>query len=695
MNKDFLYVGLPFKRGGAEPDGVDCRGLVVLWLRHEMGIEVPESRGVEAPESVLAPFVAATIHPRRGDVVFYQHVRTNQISHVGVHLGDGRILHSIVGSGSRIENGPTLIARLGYRPYCIVPAEKICEVAQALNSVNIGAAGFASLVLVIVASLASYALTPKPKAPKAGNRYGRYSDQSMVTQVSPEVPLPDLLGQLLTSGNAVYSQIQDRDSAVGSSSRWNRVVVLGSGPIDAVDTDAGLFVNGVSVRSRAWKDTTNNTGFALNPTQDYNNAVLGSINSDTNVPNLTVYPGAHGISVPVDIRASYDRGFPVHGLAGCAYLVFRLIDSSKFSSFNISARVQSRRCRTFNEDGFLTASATETESTLTGANGVKTRFLLAQSDIASVTAVSVNSTGHSELSASNQGSTTYHINRTKGFIEFITPPPTSATLSVQYTYYVREWTRNPASHLVYLLTEPTRGKGYPASKIDWAAAVSMRDTCDEQVSWISGDLAYYGPRYQCDYALDYRKPAQEHIRAILDACYGYLFLSNGRFVMRCRSAGSSVFSFNSTNIIRDSFSSEMVDRADRTNRLRILYHGEESLNAETEAVVDHNLDQAARAPRVGNGGVVEENLKFPAVTDRLQAERLGTILLQEDVHRIWTVRFATNIQGLALEPGDLIDVTHSSQPNWLAKVFRVEELSASEDDRMEITASEYFPGAYL
>jgi hypothetical protein len=61
----------------------------------------------------------------------------------------------------------------------------------------------------------------------------------------------------------------------------------------------------------------------------------------------------------------------------------------------------------------------------------------------------------------------------------------------------------------------------------------------------------------------------------------------------------------------------------------------------------------------------------------------------------WTVDFKTTVLGLALEPGDVIDLTHSSQPAWNQKLFRVENLQYGDDDRFQIQASEYFAGAYV
>jgi hypothetical protein len=63
-----------------------------------------------------------------------------------------------------------------------------------------------------------------------------------------------------------------------------------------------------------------------------------------------------------------------------------------------------------------------------------------------------------------------------------------------------------------------------------------------------------------------------------------------------------------------------------------------------------------------------------------------------DSNWLWT--WKTNIQGLALMPGDLVDVTHPSMAT-AAKKMRIENLEYDENDILAITASEYVESAYF
>jgi cell wall-associated NlpC family hydrolase len=690
--QDVDFTSIPWKDGGCDWAGADCRGLTLLWLRENLGFDAQvEQASSLSADAILGDARWKRAPLERGDVVFFAQFKTRHIRHCAVYLGADRYLHAFKGCESRIVNGHTLLSRMGLVPAGVISPDEAERLCGALADPKLGtAAQIVLLVIAIALSIASAALAPK--RPRTGNTYGRYSDQQNVTQVSSELPLADPLGQVVIAGNSPYTQLGEKGATISDVEqvKWNKLVVLASAPLDAIDfeTDSGLLINGLAYNDKNWRDTPSISGFLPNPAQTKAEAVDGTFNGESHVPSFTTYDGAHAISVPVDIRASYDRTFPVYGLSGSAYIVWRLMNSEKHTNFNMTVRVKGRRCRQFDDDGFV--QTTVTGESLAGADGAKVRFKLAQDDIAEVTALTVNGTAHSAISAGAQTGNVYSLNKLKGYVEFITAPAASATISITYTYYPREWTQNPAMHVVYLLTEKTRGKGYGEERLDWPRAVVMRDFCDEQVVW-DGAVE---TRYQCNYAIDFRKPIQEHLRAVLDACNGLLFLAGGKFVMKARGVGSSVMSFTQSEIMADSFASELLDRAERANRIKLAYHSEESANAETEVIVDDRNDQLARESRIGNDGVKDENLKLAAVASLGQTERLGDLMLREQINAVRACEFVTNIKGLPLEPGDIIDVTHSADPAWTARKAWIDDIQYDQDDRLKIRCFEYYEPAF-
>ena len=688
QRSDDSYVNIPWKDGGYDRVGADCRGLALLWLRENMGFTAPRPAPAQSAAEILGEAHWKGAPLARGDVVFFAHFKSRQIRHCAIYLGDNRYLHAFKGCASRVVNGHLLLSRMGLVPGGVISPHEAERLCRALADPMLG--GWVNIILLIVSvalSIVSYALAPK--LPRVGNKSGRYSDRATATQVNPELPLPDPLGTVVNAGNAVYAQLPDRESGdVGAASRWNQMVVFASAPIEEFDYISSLAVKGISWTDAHWHGGVNYQGIFINPPQAKAEAVDGTIQGGTDVPSVSFYTGSYDISVPVDVRAHYDRSFPIYGLSGTAYLVFRLIDAVKFAQFNMTIRVKGRHCRTFDADGFI--QTTVTGEALTGADGTKVRFKLANYDIVEVTALTVNAVSYAPISADAQTGNVYHLNKLKGYVEFITAPAAAATISITYTYYPREWTQNPAMHVVYLLTEKSRGKGYGEVLMDWARAVTMRDYCDEQIVW-QGEVA---ARYQCNYAIDFRKPIQEHLRAILDSCNGLLFLSGGKFVVKARAEGDSVMSFNESTILADTFNAELLDRSERANRIKLFYHSEESDNAETEVITDDLDDQREREPRIGNDGIAEETLKLPAVTSQSQTERLGERFLAEQVNAVRACEFVTSIVGLPLEPGDIIDVTHSADPAWTARKAWIDDVQYDQNDRLKLRCFEYNEPAF-
>src|SRR6185295_11435187 len=111
---------------------------------------------------------------------------------------------------------------------------------------------------------------------------------------------------------------------------------------------------------------------------------------------------------------------------------------------------------------------------------------------------------------------------------------------------------------------------------------------------------------------------------------------------------------------------------------------------------DDDNAQRARADWAGNEGVIENDaLHLYSVDNETQAERIGETILRENVGADWICQFSTTVKGLAVEPGDIIDVTHPSQPEWAGKHFRVEDITHDEQDHLVLRCSEYFASAYI
>ncbi len=81
------FIGAPYLWGGKTPAGIDCSALVQLLYR---------LRGYLLPRDAYQQAEAAlpTSLPKPGDLVFFTSQRSTRISHVGLYLGRGKLLHA-------------------------------------------------------------------------------------------------------------------------------------------------------------------------------------------------------------------------------------------------------------------------------------------------------------------------------------------------------------------------------------------------------------------------------------------------------------------------------------------------------------------------------------------------------------------------------------------------------------------------
>jgi cell wall-associated NlpC family hydrolase len=86
------YLGVRYRWGGADRNGMDCSGFVQRVFDEAQGMQLPRSSaamaryGKKVDKDELRP----------GDLVFFKRVR---IDHVGIYMGDGYFIHSQSGLG--------------------------------------------------------------------------------------------------------------------------------------------------------------------------------------------------------------------------------------------------------------------------------------------------------------------------------------------------------------------------------------------------------------------------------------------------------------------------------------------------------------------------------------------------------------------------------------------------------------------
>lgn len=91
------WLGVPYRYGGNDKSGVDCSGLIVGVFDNALNMKLPRNSAKQ--NEFCIDIDRKGLQP--GDLVFFDTTRNHNghVSHVGLYIGDGRMIHSSSSKG--------------------------------------------------------------------------------------------------------------------------------------------------------------------------------------------------------------------------------------------------------------------------------------------------------------------------------------------------------------------------------------------------------------------------------------------------------------------------------------------------------------------------------------------------------------------------------------------------------------------
>ena len=90
VNVAMRYLGYSYVWGGASPSGFDCSGFTMYILDRAIGLGIGHDLGGQVAAGV-------PVNPKNleiGDLVFFENTYEPGLSHVGIYIGGGQMVHA-------------------------------------------------------------------------------------------------------------------------------------------------------------------------------------------------------------------------------------------------------------------------------------------------------------------------------------------------------------------------------------------------------------------------------------------------------------------------------------------------------------------------------------------------------------------------------------------------------------------------
>lgn len=252
--------------------------------------------------------------------------------------------------------------------------------------------------------------------------------------------------------------------------------------------------------------------------------------------------------------------------------------------------------------------------------------------------------------------------------------------------------QNPADVLYDYLINKVFGKGLDHDKNGNYSAGLHVDLASFQQARLDCESSRSGLGYNCNGFLQTEKQLFDNVGEILETCNGILLFVDGKYQMRIKKkneqSGIPSSAIFDKDTILGTIELSLPDKARKLNKATGTFNNPDTKYNDDVVIYDNPTWRVE-----DNGSTLEAQEEYTMITDKDQV--LDLITQTANISRDeYAIKFTAAHTALLLRSGDVIEVRHD-EFGWgtgagqSQKFFRVQELTLTEDNTVEITATTY------
>ena len=265
-------------------------------------------------------------------------------------------------------------------------------------------------------------------------------------------------------------------------------------------------------------------------------------------------------------------------------------------------------------------------------------------------------------------------------------PSVSAVVMGKKVYDIRTkttaYSTNPAMCLRDFMLSERYGLGrwIKAEDLDDDSWAKAADYCDEEISFLDASGAIVkAKRFELNMVIDQKNDAIEWLKEILANFQGYLTLTNGKFKLHIEQQTDVCYKFNDDNCFE--LSVAPLALTDTPNKYDVKIIDPRNNWSTVSCVVEDYADQKERQK------IITKEVNLNGTTSQYQALRLARFYRDQNLSCPLNISFKTGMQGMHLEPGDVVTVSYHEVFTDLP--IRITDIKQNDDGNYEISGRQY------